>query len=126
MTTPDFRKHGYEPDHDGVSSFSYVNKNYRYGLPYRIGATENMDGGWVVWIHWQPNDEGTGTVYGEVDGVRELPNSQSQRETRFDAAMVIERAMDEHSEGNYGPGRVPDARGEGSVDHEFDFGGGSL
>jgi hypothetical protein len=103
MATPDFEKYGYRPDHDGRNMFSYVNENYEYGLPYRIGASENMTGGWVVWVQWRPDAEGEDTVYGEVEGIPEMPNNHSQRDTRFDAAMMIERAMEEYSPSNYGP-----------------------
>lgn len=115
MPTPDFKKYGYEPDHDGVHQFSYVNQNYSYGLPYRIGASVDGEGGWVVYVQWDQSAdpvEGSRTTYEHVEAdLHNYTESQSEREKRFDAAMAVERAMKEYSEENYG-----------SVDPEFDMG----
>ena len=120
MTTPDFEKYGYEPDHDGMHRFSYINQNYRYGLPYRIGANVDGEGGWVVFVQWQPGEDpadGQRTTYEHIRGdLHNYTEAQSEREKRFDAAMAVERAMREYSEENYGPSKGGD----------FDFGGGSL
>lgn len=107
MTTPDFKKYGYEPEADAKNYFSYVNKNHKHGLPYRIDAAPDGDGGWGVSIHWKKAG-------------RHDPNQQTTfydyASDRFGAAMTIEQAMKEYSEENYGRGS--------SVDPEFDFGGG--
>jgi len=117
MTTPDYEAYGYEPEHDTRNLFTYVNKNWSYGLPYRIGAMPDGEGGWGVFVQWERGKEPQegGTQYAHVEGMPNVRNSQ--RETRFDAAWEVENAMEEYSEENYGP------RG-GSTDPEFDIGGG--